>query len=152
MNHPIRCGLAEPSGSGRAWLSQRLFWHLPGFGCCATRYSWEIRFPIPLAGLTNLVGLTSAPDWPYDEMKNAEFEWVPASWQWLLYPRVEGHRLHQNFKFSSGLGPFFAATVPVVWVLWGALLAREPWRRFLSDGDRATRILYLFGTIVFLAW
>jgi hypothetical protein len=85
-------------------------------------------------------------------MKYAEFEWVPASWQWRLYPWVEGHRLHQNFKFSSGLGPFFAATVPVVWVLWGALLAREPWRRFLSDGDRATRILYLFGTIVLLAW
>ena len=67
-------------------------------------------YPIPLAGLTNLVGLTSAPDWPYDEMKYAEFEWVPASWQWLFYPWVEGHRLHQNFKFSSGLGPFFAAT------------------------------------------
>ena len=74
-------------------------------------------YPIPLGGLPGLLGFASAPDWPFDEMKYAELEWVPASWQWLVYPWVEGHRLHQNFKFSSGLGPFFAATVPVAWIL-----------------------------------
>lgn len=109
-------------------------------------------YPIPLGGLPSILGFTSAPDWPYDEMKYAELEWVPASWQWLVYPWVEGHRLHQNFKFSSGLGPFFAATVPVAWILWSALLASEPRHRVLSDGDRTTRILYVCGTIVFLAW
>jgi hypothetical protein len=109
-------------------------------------------YPIPLGGLPEFFGLTPAPDWPYDEMKYAELEWVPASWQWLIYPWVEGHRLHQNFKFSSGLGPFFAATVPVAWVAWSALLARDGWRRAPSDGDRATRCLYICGTVVFLAW
>jgi len=109
-------------------------------------------YPIPLGGLPELLGLTPAPDWPYDEMKYAELEWVPASWQWLIYPWVEGHRLHQNFKFSSGLGPFFAATVPIAWIAWSAMLAREPWRRVPSDGKRAARILYVCGTVVFLAW
>ena len=109
-------------------------------------------YPIPLGGLPGLLGFTSAPDWPFDEMKYAELEWVPASSQWPVYPWVEGHRLHQNFKFSSGLGPFFAATVPVAWILWGALLVSEPWHRVLRDGDRAARILYICGTTVFLAW
>lgn len=59
--------------------------------------------------------------------------------------------MHENFKFSSGLGPFFAATVPVAWILWSALLVSEPRHRVLSDGDRTARILYLCRTIVFLA-
>ena len=146
----------RPSGATRAWQSATFasaFLALAGI--------WLLRnqvqlgnplYPIPLGGLPSILGFTSAPDWPYDEMKYAELEWVPASWQWLVYPWVEGHRLHQNFKFSSGLGPFFAATVPVAWILWSALLVSEPWHRVLSDGDRTTRILYICGTIVFLAW
>jgi hypothetical protein len=146
----------RPSGTTRLWQGATF-----AIAFLALAGIWLLRnqvqlgnplYPIPFAGLTNLLGLTAAPDWPYDEMKYAEFEWVPASWQWLVYPWIEGHRLHQNFKFSSGLGAFFAATVPIAWVLWSALLAREPWSRLKSDGDRATRILYFFGTIVFLAW
>jgi hypothetical protein len=109
--------------------------------------------PIPLAGLPELLGFTPAPDWPYDEVKFAELEWVHAPWQWLIYPWVEGHRLHQNFKHSSGLGPFFAATVPVAWIVWGTMLASEPWHyRERSDGDRVARVLYICGTAIFLAW
>ena len=41
----IRADAAWPSRQARAEAaSQRLFWHLPGYGCCATGYSWEIRF------------------------------------------------------------------------------------------------------------
>jgi hypothetical protein len=110
-------------------------------------------YPIPLGGLPALLGFTPAPDWPYDEFKYAELEWVHAPWQWLIYPWVEGHRLHQNFKFSSGLGPFFAATVPVAWIAWGTMLVWQPWRyRERSDGDRAARVLYVCGTVIFLAW
>jgi hypothetical protein len=110
-------------------------------------------YPIPLGGLPELLGFTPAPDWPYDDFKYYELEWVDAPWQWLIYPWVEGQRLHQNFKFSSGLGPFFAATVPVAWIAWGTMLVREPWRyRERSDGDRAARVLYVCGTVIFLAW
>jgi len=110
-------------------------------------------YPIPLGGVPELLGFAPAPDWWYDEFKYAELEWVHAPWQWLIYPWVEGHRLHQNFKFSSGLGPFFAATVPVAWIAWGAMLVCEPWRpRERSDGDRAARVLYVCGTVVFAAW
>src|SRR6516165_6090689 len=110
-------------------------------------------YPIPLGGLPERLGFTPAADWSYDEFKYAELEWVHATWQWLIYPWVEGHRLHQNFKFSSGLGPFFAATIPVAWIAWGAMLVQEP-RRYSerSDGDRAARVLYVCGTLIFLAW
>jgi hypothetical protein len=110
-------------------------------------------YPIPLGGLPKLLGFTAAPDWPTDGFQDAEFEWVHAPWQWLIYPWLEGHILHQNFKFSSGLGPFFAATVPVAWIAWTAMLVREPWRyRERSDGDRAARVLFVCGTLIFLAW
>ena len=110
-------------------------------------------YPIPLGGLPELLGFIPVPDWPYDEFKYAELEWVHAPWQWLIYPWVEGHRLHQNFKFSSGLGPFFAATIPVTWIAWSAMLVSEPWRyRERGHGDRAARVLYICGTVIFLAW
>lgn len=108
---------------------------------------------MPLGGLPELLGFTPAPDWPYDVFQSAELEWLHASWQWLVYPWVEGHILNQNFKASSGLGPFFAATVPVAWIAWGAMLAPEPWRyREYSDSDHATRVLYVCGTAIFLTW
>jgi hypothetical protein len=110
-------------------------------------------YPIPLGGLGAFLGFTPASDWPYDAHKYAELEWVHASWQWLIYPWIEGHSLNQNFKFSSGLGPFFAATVPVAWIAWSAMLVPEPWRsREISDGDRAARVLYACGTAIFSAW
>jgi hypothetical protein len=110
-------------------------------------------YPIPLAGLPELLGFTPASDWSFKDFEDAELEWVDAPWQWLIYPWVEGHRLHQNFKHSSGLGPFFAATVPVAWIAWSIMLVREPQRyRERSDGDRSGRILYICGTVVFLGW
>jgi hypothetical protein len=111
-------------------------------------------YPLPMGGLSQLFGFTAAPDWPSDALQSAELEWVHAPWQWLIYPWVEGHVLHQNFKFSSGLGPFFAATVPVAWLATGAMLVCEPSSQYRepSDGDRPARALYLCGTVIFLAW
>jgi hypothetical protein len=63
-------------------------------------------YPIPLAGVPEFLGFATPPDWSAEEFRNLELEWVDAPWQWLTYPWVEGQRLHQNFKFSSGLGPF----------------------------------------------
>jgi hypothetical protein len=103
----------RPSGATRVWQSAAF-----ASGFLALAGIWLLRnqlqlgnpvYPIPLGGLPSVLGFTSAPDWPFDEMKYAELEWVPAFWQWLVYPWVECHRLHHNFKFSSGLGPFFAA-------------------------------------------
>jgi len=138
--------------------------HASGFvvGFIALAGAWLLRnqvelgnpfYPIPLGGLPELVGFNPARDWPFDEFKNSEFEWVPATWQWLIYPWVEGHKFHQNFKFSSGLGPFFAATVPLAWIAFGIMLLldlrRSPQQ---GNGDRSIRVLYVCGTLIFLAW
>jgi len=158
----ILCG-RSPSIRPRLSLRARLL-HGVGFAAAflALAGIWLLRnevelgnpfYPIPLGGLPELLGFTPAPDWQYDLFQSAELEWVHAPWQWLIYPWVEGHRLHQNFKFSSGLGPFFAATVPVAWIAWSAMLVWGRWRsRERSDADRTTRVLYVCGTAIFLAW
>jgi hypothetical protein len=125
-------------------------------GIWLLRYQVELGnpfYPIPLGGLPELFGFSPAPDWPLDEFKYAEFEWVPTTWRWLVYPWVEGHKFHQNFKFSSGLGPFFAATVPMAWIAFGIMLPLDLRRcAERGDGDRSTRVLYVCGTVIFLAW
>jgi hypothetical protein len=155
-------GGRAPSGM-RQSLSTRLAHGLSfAAGFMALAGEWLLRnqlelgnpfYPLPLAGVPEFLGFTSASDWSAEEFRSLELEWVDAPWQWLTYPWVEGHRLHQNFKFSSGLGPFFAATVPVMWIMWSVMLIREAWRyRSSSDCDRTARVLYLCGTALFLAW
>jgi hypothetical protein len=70
-------------------------------------------YPVHLPVVFDALGWTKAPDIDYVERGALQFEWVRSSSEWLVYPWVEWHYIGENFKHSSGLGPFFAATVPV---------------------------------------
>ncbi|WP_372725632.1 hypothetical protein, partial [Immundisolibacter sp.] len=86
-------------------------------------------YPVFVPGVFDLLGWAPPPDQQLLANTANEREWVGASWRWLLYPWQEAHVAGQNFKHSSGLGPFFAATVPVA-VLVGPFAA---WSRRRVD-------------------
>lgn len=80
-------------------------------------------YPVFVPGVFDWLHWAAPPDQQLLSNSNNQREWVGASWRWLLYPWQEGHVWGQNFKHSSGLGPFFAATVPVAlllgpWAVW----------------------------------
>lgn len=70
-------------------------------------------YPVHLPVIFDLLGWAKAPDIDYSQRAETQFEWVRSPAEWWLYPWVEWHYISQNFKHSSGLGAFFAATVPV---------------------------------------
>lgn len=70
-------------------------------------------YPIHLPGISDILGWVRAPDIDYTNRTTTQFEWVRTPSEWALYPWLEWHYINQNFKHSSGLGAFFAATVPV---------------------------------------
>jgi len=109
-------------------------------------------YPVSLPFLSDLLGFTSAPDFRLEEAGRWQYEWVNQSWQWLVYPWVEGHYIHQNFKNSSGLGPFFAATVPTAWLAWSVMLLGGRWRHERNGANDAALGLYLIGTTTFAVW
>jgi hypothetical protein len=69
-------------------------------------------YPVYLPSIFHLFGWSKAPDIDFTQRAMTQFEWVRFPSEWLIYPWVEWHYLGENFKSSSGLGPFFAATVP----------------------------------------
>ncbi len=75
-------------------------------------------YPVFVPGVFDLLGWAAPLDQQLLANTANEREWVGASWRWLLYPWQESQVAGQNFKHSSGLGPFFAAAVPVTAVLW----------------------------------
>ena len=106
----------------RRSLGQGMLFAL-GFGLTAG--IWLIRnyvefgnplYPVHLGAVFDLFGWSKAPDVDYTARTLTQSEWVESSWKWIVYPWVEGQRLGQNFKHSSGLGAFFAAMVPVALV------------------------------------
>lgn len=120
------------------------------FGICALSVAgaWLLRnslatgnplYPVHLAGIFDVLGWPPAADFNLDIRRETQFEWVDASWQWLIYPWVEGHFLDQNFKHSSGFGAFFAAVVPVGIVIGPMLILR----RFRNSGREAQSISVL---------
>lgn len=80
-------------------------------------------YPVYVPGVFDWLGWLAPGDQRLLSNSGNEREWVSAGWRWLLYPWQEGHSTGQNFKHSSGLGPFFAATVPVA-LLLGPFAAR----------------------------
>lgn len=113
----------------------------------------------------SILGWIKAPDIDYGQRSWTQFEWVRSPIEWLVYPWVEWHYAGQNFKHSSGLGPFFAATVPVACLssLIGVIKGREKERPVIASlllggifvlvvwwvlGDRQPR--YFMGSVVFL--
>jgi hypothetical protein len=109
-------------------------------------------YPVHLGRVFDLFGWHAAPDFTLAARMDSEHEWVARSRDWLFYPWVEGHVYRQNFKHSSGLGPFFAATVPIVVVLWPirwiAALRAGPLPATLRVQSR----LFVVAAVVTIAW
>jgi len=64
-------------------------------------------------GFFDMFGWTKAPDANFSNHHYLQFEWVRSTAEWLVYPWLEWHYAGENFKSSSGLGAFFASTVPI---------------------------------------
>lgn len=127
----------------------------------ATSGVWMLRnqlelgnpiYPIHFGVLSDLVGFSAATDFVISDRARTELEWVHASWEWLIYPWVEWHEINQNFKHSSGLGAFFAATVPVAWCSFGVMLLSDGRQMKLENANRVAITLFALGTFIFLAW
>ena len=98
----------------------------------------------------DLLGWPAGSDLWVESSVNHETEWVRRSSEWLLYPWLEWHELDQNFKATSGLGAFFAASIPV------ALLTSGLGVLGLGRACRSTRrnlfVLIAGSIVVLLAW
>ncbi|HWO43250.1 MAG TPA: hypothetical protein VNO43_15715 [Candidatus Eisenbacteria bacterium] len=110
----------DHSGLNRFWSTGRpaiLF----GFSTLGIASFWLVRNYVELGnplypihyGFFDLLGWAKAPDADFADVGMTQFEWVRTPAEWFLYPWLEWHFAGQNFKASSGLGAFFAATVPV---------------------------------------
>ncbi len=68
-------------------------------------------YPVYVGGVSKALGWPGAPDVDYLQRRAFQFEWVRSPAEWPLYPWIEWHEHGENFKHSSGLGPFFAGIV-----------------------------------------
>jgi hypothetical protein len=105
-------------------------------------------YPVYVPGVFNWLGWLAPADQHLLSNTGNEREWVSAGWRWLLYPWQEGHATGQNFKHSSGLGPFFAATAPVALAL-GPLAA---WARPAGQGRRVHLQLLALALGILAVW
>ena len=163
----VECGVhcARRRGAGAA-SRLRAFAPVFGFGAAALAMMsfWLVRnyvqagnplYPVHLGRVFDLLSWKAAPDFDLRSRTGNEAEWVDASWKWLIYPWVEGNALGLNFKHSSGVGAFFAATLPVVLLLWPVVLFGQ-WRRHRARPPdarvRAQAVVFGVGLVVVLAW
>jgi hypothetical protein len=107
-------------------------------------------YPVHIKGLFDWFGWKAAPGFTLASRIENEQEWVARSSDWLTYPWIEHHFINQNFKHSSGLGPFFAMTVPVALVLWPIRAFAA--RRAFGPALRVQAMLYATAVVVLLAW
>ncbi|MDO9047809.1 MAG: hypothetical protein Q7U66_08745 [Methylobacter sp.] len=108
-------------------------------------------YPVHFGSIWDALGFKAAPDFVISDRTSTQFEWVHTSWEWLIYPWVEWHNIGQNYKHSSGLGAFFAATVPVTWLGFTLMLITDEWK-IKKDKFQFSVILYLLGTILVAIW
>ena len=97
----------------------------------ATSGFWLVRNYVQLGNplypvytpMFGIVGWTRAMDFASQANPGRQFYWVRSSAGWLVYPWIEWLRPSESVFYKPGLGPFFAATVPVacLTVLIGAL-------------------------------
>ncbi|WP_020652382.1 hypothetical protein [Massilia niastensis] len=99
---------------------------------------------LPLAG--DLLGWARAADIDFSQRHATQFEWVRTPAEWLAYPWIEWHMLGQNFKHSSGLGAFFATTVPVSLAVVTASLFMRGRPRNAVRGILLLTIAFVIGT------
>jgi hypothetical protein len=81
---------------------------------------YPMSFPV-----FDLIGWSKASDFDFTQRAANQFEWVRSSAEWFIYPWVEWHYANENFKHSSGLGAFFAATVPLAGAVVGVDLIQR---------------------------
>ena len=141
-----------------------------GFLCAAgywlTRNWVELGnpfYPVQLPFVSKVFGWRGATDFSLAERAATQFEWVRTNVEWWVYPWTEWHYIDQNFKHSSGFGPFVAAVVCVAivvtlltlqtrketsarraFLLAGGAFIAAVW---MLLGDRQPR--YLLGCLVF---
>src|SRR5947199_4051179 len=104
-------------------------------------------YPVYIAGLFDLLGWKMAPDVNLYDRHFTQFEWVHRPRDWLTYPWWEWNEIGKYFSSNSGLGPFFAATVPVS--LLGIAAGWATRRIRLNSG---ASLLLLGGCIVAAVW
>jgi hypothetical protein len=98
----------------------------------------------------DLLGWPAQSDLWTDPFVNHETEWVRRSSEWLIYPWLEWHESDQNFKATSGLGAFFAASVPVALLTSG--LGVLGIGRVCKSTRRNLLVLIVGSIAVLLAW
>lgn len=103
-------------------------------------------YPVNLPVIGDLLGWAKAADVDFSQRHATQFEWVRRPVDWLSYPWVEWHVLGQNFKHSSGLGAFFAASVPVSLCVVGAAVIRNGVHRHQVRFILFLTIAFVMGT------
>ena len=147
-----------PEGSRRTFAPPLLY----GLGAGVMAGFWLLRnavdtgnplYPVHLAPWFDWLAWPAPPDVDPTLRAQTQLEWVDSSWQWLIYPWVEGHFVDQNFKHSSGLGAFFAATAPIAGVFATVSLLFRPVTGIASD-DRMAALAKLLGLggVIFALW
>jgi hypothetical protein len=104
-------------------------------------------YPVYISGIFDLLGWEKAPDLELYDRAYTQYEWVRRPLEWIVYPWHEWNSIGKNFSSNSGLGPFFAAAVPVA-VFAVAL-------RSLGRGTRVPRsptLLLLGGCLSISVW
>lgn len=113
-------------------------------------------YPVHIGPVFDLLGWTKAPDFNFDIRSSTQFEWVRASWEWLVYPWVEWHVIEQNFKHSSGLGAFFATMVPIALLTIAVDLTRKSWLRNAPNEDQichfSVTTLFTASLFIVVVW
>lgn len=165
----VLVGFARRAEAGaRPWSSMdygRALSYASGFALLAApwliRNWWELKnplYPIHFGALSDTLGFATAPDFSLAERAVTQFEWVRSPTEWFVYPWLEWQFINQNFKHSSGLGAFFAATVPVAWLAWLMVICLSFWRDFNSSQSRFIHIIwpglicFLIATGIFAVW
>ncbi len=165
----VLVGIARQAESGlRPWGSfdlKRAFFFLAGFVVLVG--PWLLRnwlefnnplYPIHFGRIFDILGFVSAPDFSLETRTSTQFEWVKKPLEWIFYPWVEWQFINQNFKHSSGLGAFFAVTVPVAWFIWSLLIGISAWHKYINFDKRLLNTLwpgfvcYFIGTTIFVVW
>lgn len=82
-------------------------------------------YPVNLPVFGNWFGWAQAYDVDFSNRHATQLEWVRQPADWLSYPWNEWHMSGQNFKHSSGLGAFFAASVPIAVLVAVVVIVRD---------------------------
>ena len=136
----LRMDLAGASLFALAALATGGFWMVRAYHLFDNPF-----YPTSLPLVSDLFHLPRAPD--LGTGAAVQSQWVRSAAEWFVYPWVEWHMLNQNFKHSSGLGAFFAATAPVAYALVLAkLLFGSPAKKV------ALAVLWTGATLVFAGW